>query len=121
MTDTYDMHHKAFANVAAYVITHRGKRVATIAFKFPKDGAGRLWTYVHWIGLEMVRGHAGGFGYDKRSAACANAMRNMPLVTDSRDGPSLPLPAFIAALAKDGGQTWDAALRIAGFDVWQAV
>jgi hypothetical protein len=118
MTDIYDAHRKAFAKTAAYVIVHEGERVATIAFKFPSDGAGRLWAYVHWTGLKMVRGYAGGFGYDKRSAACANAARN----TGQNWGPSGKwMFAFWQALARDGGQTWDSALREAGFDVWQAV
>lgn len=63
MTNTstvYQLHDKAFANVSAYVIAKDGERVATIAFKFPRDGAGRLYVYVHWFGLQMVRGWAGG-------------------------------------------------------------
>lgn len=56
MSDIYDLHRKAFARTAAYVVVHKGERVATIALKYPQDGAGRLWAYVHWVGLEMVRG-----------------------------------------------------------------
>lgn len=73
MSDIYDQHRAAFANVSAYVILRGGERVATIAFKFPRDGAGRLYAYVHWIGVPMVRGFAAGGGYDKRSAAVADA------------------------------------------------
>ena len=70
MTDIYDQHAKAFAAVQAFVILDTsGERVATVALKFPRDGAGRLYAYVHLIGVEMVRAHAGGYGYDKRSAA----------------------------------------------------
>lgn len=48
MTDIYKQHDTAFARVSGYVIAKDGERVATIAFKFPADGAGRLWAYVHW-------------------------------------------------------------------------
>lgn len=128
MTYIYDAHRKAFAKTAAYVIVHEGERVATIAFKFPSDGAGRLWAYVHWIGLEMVRGYAGGFGYDKCSAACANAAGNLLAVYQAPQEVSTRVraldagfEAFHRAIAKDGGHAWDSALREAGFDVWQAV
>ncbi len=125
MSNIYDQHDKAFNRVSAYVIARNGERVATIAFRFPADGAGRLYAYVHWIGLEMVRGMAGGYGYDKRSAACANAMRKLlEIYSDNKedDTPDTRARAeFIRALARDGGQTWDSMLRDAGFTVWQAV
>ena len=126
MADIYEQHRAAFARVAAYVVMHKGERVATIAFKFPRDGAGRLYAYVHWIGLEMVRGYAGGCGYDKRSAACASAIKPLRAHANAPGGLEIvrhesALAAFITALAKDGGQTWDSALREAGFNVLQAV
>lgn len=109
----YDLHRAAFARVSAYVIVnHAGDRVATIAFKFPADGAGRLWAYVHYIGAPMVRGYAGGFGYDKRSAACAAAALKLDAGV---------APEFVAALAKDDGHDWDYQLRQAGYTVMQAV
>ena len=74
-SDIYKLHDAAFSRVSAYVILEGGDRVATIAFKQPADGAGRLWVYVHFFGIEMVRGCAGGFGYDKQTAACAAASR----------------------------------------------
>ena len=75
----YDQHRAAFSNVSAYVVMHGGERVATVAIKYPRDGAGRLYAYVHWLGVPMVRGFAGGGGYDKRSAACASAARKLDL------------------------------------------
>lgn len=110
----YVQHQAAFKHVSAFVITHNGERVATIAFKFPRDGAGRLYVYVHWLGTPMVRGWAGGYGYDKMSAACEHAMRRKNAWGDID-------PAFHSALANDGGSTWDTRLRNAGFDVLQAV
>ena len=111
MSDIYDQHRAAFANVSAYVVLKDGERVATIAFKFPRDGAGRLYAYVHWIGVPMVRGFAGGYGYDKRTAACSSAAQRLDGVPH----------AFIDALWVDTGPTWDEQLRKAGFTVIQAV
>jgi len=126
MTDIYTQHDAAFRQVSAYVIARDGERVATIAFKFPRDGAGRLYAYVHWLGLPMVRGYAGGYGYDKRSAACSSAARKITgeaLKENNRhtyhDMPDFA--AFLSAIERDSGQTWDSCLRDAGFDVWQAV
>lgn len=114
MSDIYDQHRAAFANVAAYVIldNNTGERVATIAFKFPRDGAGRLYAYIHWFGTEMVRGYAGGFGYDKRTAACASAARHLS------DKVAVP---FADAIGRDDGYGWDHHLQNAGFTVLQAV
>lgn len=117
----YDQHRAAFANVSAYCIMLSGAdgvahRVATIAFKFPKDGASRLYAYVHWFGVPMVRGSAGGYGYDKCSAACASAARHM-----KREDACGYEEQFVAALEKDDGHTWERNLRDAGFWVHQAV
>lgn len=125
MPDIYDQHAKAFARVEAHVILKDGECVATIAFKFPADGAGRLWAYVHWIGLEMVRGYAGGYGYDKRTAACSAAAYKLPLGLDAKTGceadPTHAYHDFRRALSMDGGNTWDRQLRDAGFTILQAV
>ena len=123
MTDIYEQHKTAFARVSAYVILRNGERVATIAFKFPADGAGRLYAYVHWLGVPMVRGHAGGYGYDKRSAATYNAARKMS--TTVEEGAALDTSpsrkAFYAALTTDDGHYFDRRLQDAGFTVLQAV
>lgn len=132
MTKIYDQHDKAFQHVSAYVITdNAGERVATIAFKFPRDGAGRLWCYVHFIGLEIVRDYAGGYGYDKRSAAVTHAAGKIPEYALSPDAPAWEQThkadidaranAFKAALSDIGGKDWTDALRDAGFNVLQAV
>lgn len=119
----YDQHDKAFASVSAFAIVRNGERVANIAFKFPRDGAGRLQCFVHWLGLEMVRGIAGGYGYDKRTAAAANAVTRAHKAKHALmfAEPGSSLEAFTLALARDGGDTWDAMLRKAGFDVWQVL
>lgn len=119
--DIYDQHTAAFRNVTAYVITDVDcERVATIAFKYPLDGAGRLYAYVHWIGVPMVRGFATGGGYDKHSAACQSAAQKLrPLLVELP--PDHPAHVFRDALSKDGGPRWDDFLRKAGFNVLQAV
>ena len=110
MTKVYDQHDAAFARVSAYVILKDGERVATVALRFPADGAGRLYAYVHWLGCEMTRGYAGGGGYDKRTAAVHDAMQRI-VGADS---------AFVAT-AVDDGYSWDRKLTDAGFVVLQAV
>jgi hypothetical protein len=133
MTKIYDQHAAAFSPVSAFVVMKDGERVATIAFKFPKDGAGRLWCYVHWLGLEMQRGYAGGYGYDKRSAAVCDAVGKITMQPIDASFAGKPwyeldreMKAKESAAFKDvfkgiGGQDWDAALRAAGYLVLQAV
>jgi len=116
MPDIYEQHEKAFSAVSAFVVLHKGERVATIAFKHPRVGAGRLYAYVHWFGQTMVRGFAVGWGYDKKSAAAAAAVRK----TTPRDGTEAH-DDFCRALSDDGGAYWDDRLRTAGFTVLQAV
>lgn len=68
----------------------------------------------------MVRGYASGYGYDKRTAACADAMGRM-FKRDGERPRTDSEAAFVAALIRDGGNTWDRQLREAGFTVLQAV
>ena len=123
VTNIYDQHRAAFANVSAYVICRKGERVATIAFKYPRDGAGRLYAYVHVHGVPMVRGFAAGGGYDKHSAACADAARRIGLKALEPELVQYASDrnAIVEALMHDDGFHWDRHLRDAGFDVFQAV
>ena len=129
MPDIYEMHTAAFKLVSAFVViklTRKANvppvidRVATVAFKHPKDGSGRLYCYLHIFGGPMVRGFATGGGYDKKTAAAAHAA--------SKINPQLYAPdsqadcvALRDALLIDGGAYWDACARSAGFEVFQAV
>ncbi|KDR90955.1 hypothetical protein L905_24035 [Agrobacterium sp. TS43] len=120
----YDQFDKAFNRVSAYVILDKsGECVAKVAFKFPADGAGRLYAYVHWLGVPMVRGFAGGYGYDKRSAAVASAANQLYGKDDKllHDNGNPLYHAFAYAIVRDSGEYWDTRLRDAGFDVIQAV
>ena len=126
MPNIYDQHRAAFSQVSAFVILHNGERVATIAFKFPRDGASRLYAYVHYIGLTMARGFAGGGGYDKRSASASAAARNI-----TKEAPAGKLfggeradnaRLFLQTLANGrDGHGWEENLRRAVFTVLQAV
>ena len=118
-TDIYEQHRAAFANVSAYVVVRDGQRVATVAFKYPRDGAGRLWAYVHWLGTEMVRGYASGGGYDKHSAACAAAAGKIAAGNDENGKPTRGV--FVAEMRKNDGYYWHQNLERAGFTVWQVV
>jgi hypothetical protein len=118
----YDQHRAAFNQVSAYVVMHGADRVATVAIKYPRDGAGRLYAYVHWLGVPMVRGFAGGGGYDKRSAACASAARKLPEhLPEGHDAAGDVYGKFVDVMRADGGQDWNTALTGAGFNVLQAV
>lgn len=125
MADIYEQHMAAFSRVAAYVVLHDGKQVANVAIKYPTDGAGRLYAYVHWLGLEMTRGFAGGGGYDKASAAVANAVDKTPLGLDGimglRVDPKHKWNDFRRAARRDDGHRWKHNLELAGFVVVQAV
>ena len=132
MADIYDQHKAAFSNVSAFVILDNltGERVATVALKFPRDGAGRLFAYVHIIGLQMVRAYAGGYGYDKRGAAVAAAVAKIK-ASDARlhDGSSDPfanklnriLADFQAARPEMDSRDWTRAIEARGYQVIQAV
>jgi hypothetical protein len=129
MTDIYARHDKAFANVSAFVILDGRDRVATVSFKF---GAA-VTAFVHWLGAEMVAGRACGGGYDRKTAACANAARKLPkhfkacdarLAEMQADIPAekrARRDAFLTAMMEDTGHEWRWHLEQAGFTVLQAV
>lgn len=63
------------ANVRADVILNkRGAHVATVRWLYPRDGAGTVRCEVYTPGQGITyRGKAGGYGYDKTTAALAGA------------------------------------------------
>jgi len=121
MAYIYAQHRTAFSRVAAYVVLHDGEHVANVAFKLPADGAGRLYAYVNWLGLDMTRGFAGGGGYDKRSAAVANAIGKMPEAVLYDAAQEERWSTFKQAARRDDGNRWIRNLELAGFVVVQAV
>ena len=114
MTKTvYQKHEQAFALVMAGVIMKDGEKAGTIAFKFPKDGAGRLTCFLHFTGWPMVIGTANGCGYDKKAAAFESACRF--LADDC-------LTEFPTLIKMDcGGMGFESALKSAGFEYLGAV
>lgn len=124
MSDIYELHSKAFDRVSAFVILRDGEKVATVSIKYPADGAARLYAYVHWIGLRMVRGMATGFGYDKRSAAVGDALGHLkadnPPSGVETEG-AMRFAEFCDCRAAMDGLDWTRAIERAGFVVMQAV
>jgi len=128
MTTIYEQHEKSFAKVSAHVILRDGERVATVAFKYPKDGMGRLWCYLHVLGLPMVRGYAGGYGYDKASAAFLDAAK-APTVVKLEDwqqgehyiASGAHAVSIYEACAARAGHDWQRNVTDAGYIVLKAV
>jgi hypothetical protein len=118
MSNVYDQHQQHTRRTGAYAILHNGVHVANITIAFPADGAGRLYAYAHWIGTQMTRGSANGYGYDKRTAAVASAARGY-LATFDKAGNPTDECMFWEAISVDRGQEWDSRLRDAGFTVCQ--
>ncbi|WP_343698833.1 hypothetical protein [Caulobacter sp.] len=119
----YDQHASAFRSVSAFVVLDdQGERVATVALKFPKKGEGRLCAFVHILGLQMIKGWASGYGYDKRSAAVENAVSRIKISVEGLD-PALArnITAFRLAAAAMGSRDWVNTLEAQGFRVLQAV
>lgn len=131
MSDIYTQHAVAFIEVAAFVVLGRTTddkgnpvRVANVALKFPKNGL-RTTAYVHWFGVGMVKGVASGGGYDKATAAIADAVRKLPAGLEASHGmhadPHHDYVHFRVAAMRDGGDRWMNALEREGFTVLQAV
>lgn len=120
MSNVYDQFDAAFRNVSAYVVLKGDKVVAKVALKY----GNACTAYVHWIGIEMQRGRATGYGYDKASAAVSSAASRIPeapYVTSADAEERGNRDAFLKAARADNGKHWTDALRDAGFTVLQAV
>ncbi len=121
----YDQHDKDFNNVSAFVIMQGCERVATVAFKFPKDGAGRLSCFLHVLSLPMVKGTATGYNYDKRSAAFRDAASKQCAVKlEDWQTSDYSKEYAIAKTMREcltDNHDWNRNLTDAGFIVYQAV
>ena len=117
----YAQHDAAFARVSAYVVMKNGERIATVAIKFPADGAGRLYAYTHYIGAPMTRDHASGYGYDKRTPAVLGAFLKTQFDEATHMDRLAELRDFKAQLNPHAGEDWTRQLERAGFTVLQAV
>jgi len=73
-TSVYDKHDKHFAQVSAYVIIDsEGNQKGTMSVKYPKEGMGKLYLYLHLYGSQMVQVSVSGCGFDKLSVAVQKA------------------------------------------------
>lgn len=113
MTNIYDKKNKAFSNCSGYIVMYNGEPVATVAFKWGNTGNVRV--FLHWIGLVMTEGNAGGGGYDKASAAMQQAARKTVIDSDSPDAENAR--NFIRAIMSNDGNDWNTNLRKHGFIV----
>ena len=74
MTTVYDKFDKHFAQASAWVIVNeQGEQVGKMAAKYPKDGMGKLYLYLHLHGSEMVQVSVSGCGFDKLSVVIQKA------------------------------------------------
>lgn len=74
MTTVYDKFDKHFAQTSAWVIVNeQGEQVGKMVAKYPKDGMGKLYLYLHLHGSEMVQVSVSGCGFDKLSVAVQKA------------------------------------------------
>lgn len=108
MKNIYEQH---FERTKAFAVLENGKHFANVTIRCPRDGAGRLYAYLHVIGAEMQRGVAGGYGYDKASAAIASAASKIDVKKSSE------IDLFVETLKDAHGGSWDKALSHAGFEV----
>ncbi|HEV2155427.1 hypothetical protein [Bradyrhizobium sp.] len=118
MTDIYDQHAKAFANVSAYVVAKDGDIIARIAFKHSKSNL-RVTCYLHILGAQMVKAYATGGNYDRHTAAARSAISKV--VAEDTDIRTVQRVGAFRDAVTDNGAHWDQDLRRVGFDVWQAV
>lgn len=118
MTEMRELFDKATAQVGAYApISNDGRFIGRVVFKYPRDGAGRLYCYLQAWGAPMARGFASGGGYDKRTAAFEAAAAALP----NGEGASSQAWATICTLKDAGAQAdgmrWDSRLERRGITV----
>ena len=118
----------AFNLVSAYVVMDQDtmQPIVKIALKYPKDGSGRVNTYIHIIGMEVQHGYAGGYGYDKRTASIIDAASNCnDFLNDAENYQNIngKQKQFIELLLSDDAQGgWQEVINHnSGFIVIQAV
>ena len=74
MTTVYDKQAKHFSKVSAYaIIDNEGNQKGTMQVKYPNDGMGKLFLYLHLYGSTMVQVSVSGCGFDKLSVAIQKA------------------------------------------------
>ena len=124
--DIWQKHDKHFAQVkACAILDSEGKHILNVSWKYPNDGAGRLYCYVHIIGLAPSQGMAGGYGYDKTSAALQSAFEKYKPYEPFYNGEpesdivrkNETIAHFKAMFKNIGGQDWHNVFRDNGYQV----
>jgi len=121
MTDIYTQFDKATVSLTAAALVLDGEAVGRVVVKY---GAAAT-AYVQVWGAAMAKGRATGYGYDKTTAAIADAVRHLILAsvsagdTQAHDAMTRVLSAFADGGA--GGERWDTRLRAAGFTVCNVI
>jgi len=123
MKSSYEKKSAAFPLVASFAIINNGQPVGTLAYKFPKDGAGRLTCFLHFHGYSMTTGYATGYGYDKKSAALevAASHADLILVNDYTKKSAIDEFPVIKALQNIGGSDAYTVFKQNGFDLFQTI
>ena len=86
MSTVYDKFDKHFALVSAWLIVNeQGEQVGKMSAKYPKDGMGKLYLYLHLYGSEMVQVSVSGCGFDKLSAAIQKAATDYKYPTEIKN------------------------------------
>lgn len=112
MAKVYDQFDAAFKQVSAYAVLKDGKHVASVTLKHGRS----VVAYVHWIGLAMTRGQAGGGGYDRSSAAVEKAAART--VGGARSADWLQADNFVGVLKEgNGSRRWFQELEANGYVV----
>jgi hypothetical protein len=84
---------------AKVIINPKGDLCGTIKIAYPKDGAGRMTVILHEHGFEPQISSAGGYGYDKLSAALCGLK-------------------FAGITLEDHPHNWEKQLHDAGYNVY---
>ncbi|CAB4196379.1 hypothetical protein UFOVP1299_80 [uncultured Caudovirales phage] len=119
--EVYEQHLQSFNGVSAYVVTFGGERAATISFKYARTGG--VICYLHWICSPMVRGRAGGGGYDKATAALEEAFSklNEKLAHEIDEGEQVAYANVLESMKNSTGGSWEGRFKTAGFEVLRAI
>ena len=110
MSKVYDNLDKATKHISASVILKDGEVKGRVIVKYPKDGASRLYVFIHEYGLECLQGMASGYGYDKTGAAISDAYEQW-----AKLGLCSELYKALEPITYNG--EWQNVLRKAGYDV----
>lgn len=123
----YKQHRAAFPNAEAYVVLRDNKQIATVALKLPREKDGRVYAFVQWIGLPMVRAYAEGdcnfLGPNNTTAAMSNAAYNMPIAPTGLKGQGSDLfySLFRGSILFVDERGWKDKLEANGFTVLRAL